>query len=159
MARTTASNLQAPPLTDEELQEFLRTADLARIATHNEDGSIHVAPLWFRYQAPELLIGTQAGSRKVRNIERDPRVTVLVDVTSPATIGAIVYGTARIDRDDVVRERVAICTRYLGPEAAEGFVQGFPSDWDLVTVRVAPHEVVTFDYRKGAPQSDDGSAG
>src|SRR3712207_9136308 len=54
MARTATSNLQAPPLTDDELHEFLQTAELARIATHNEDGSIHVAPLWFRYRAPEI---------------------------------------------------------------------------------------------------------
>jgi general stress protein 26 len=156
MAPTTGSNLQALPLADDELDELLHTADIARLATHNEDGSIHCAPLWFRYRAPELLIGTRAGSRKLRNIERDPRVTVLVGVTSPAPIGAVVYGTACIDRSaDAVGERVWICSKYVG-EGAESYVGGFPSDWDLVTIHVTPHEVVTFDYRECAQQGDGG---
>jgi len=35
---------QAPPLTHEELTEFLESSDVAR--THNEDGSIHLAPIF-----------------------------------------------------------------------------------------------------------------
>jgi PPOX class probable F420-dependent enzyme len=148
---TTSSYPQAPPLTDEELAELLRTAEVARLATHNDDRSIHVAPLWFLYEPPDLLFGTQAVSRKVRNIERDPRVTVEVDVTSPALLGALIYGTARIERADATQRRVPIFRRYMDDGAAVGTAQALAAKYEAVILRVTPESVVSFDYRKGFP--------
>ena len=105
---------QAPELTDDELKAFLREAGVARLATHDADGSIHLAPLYFRYEDPDILLGTQAVSRKVRNVERDPRVTVLVDVTQPALVGVVVYGSARVERENARDDGSGVRSR--GPE-------------------------------------------
>lgn len=142
---------QAPALTEDELAEFLQSADIARLATHNEDGSIHLAPQYFAYEAPDILLGTQLEARRVRNITRDPRVTVLFDVTSPALIGAVVYGTASLDGDDVVAKRTAIFRRYMPEEDAAGFAHALADTWHSVVIRVRPERVVSFDYRKGFP--------
>lgn len=45
-----ASYPQAPPMTDEEVAAFLAEAPVAPLASHNADGSIHLAPAWFLYE-------------------------------------------------------------------------------------------------------------
>jgi predicted pyridoxine 5'-phosphate oxidase superfamily flavin-nucleotide-binding protein len=142
---------QAPRLTDAELQELLATAEIARIATANEDGTVHVAPMWFRYDDPDILLGTQAVTRKVRNVERDPQVTVLVDVTTPTFVGAIMYGRAYLERQDAVSRRADIFRRFMDRDAAQGFAAQLAAKWEPVIIRFHPERVVTFDYRKGFP--------
>lgn len=145
---------QAPPLSEDELTEFLQTAEIARLATHNADGSIHVAPMYFVYEVPDLLLGTQSVSRKVRNIERDPRVTVLVDVAEGALIGAVVYGTAELDDRDVLAKRATILRRYMADDEADAFAHQLADTWEPVIIRVRPERIVSFDYRKGFPAAD-----
>jgi PPOX class probable F420-dependent enzyme len=142
---------QAPGLTESELHEHLATAELARIATHNEDGTIHVTPLWYRYDRPDILLGTQAVSRKVRNIARDPEVTVLVDVSARPYIGAVLYGTATVEPEDAEQRRVEIFRRYMDDDAARGFAASLAARYQPVIIRVHPHTVVSYDYRKGFP--------
>lgn len=144
---------QAPPLTDAELTEFLESSDVARLATHNEDGSIHLAPMHYAYEAPYVVMGTQTTSRKVRNIMRDPRVTVLFDTAAPRPIGAVPYGTAEPDFDDVVGKRAAIFRRYMPDDAAVSFAHDLADTWQPVVIRVRPDRVVTYDYRKDFPVS------
>jgi PPOX class probable F420-dependent enzyme len=146
-----ASYPQAPALLPDEVEELFRTADLARLATHNADGTIHLAPIYFAYDAPDLLLGTQAKSRKVRNIRRDPQVTVVVDTRTPAPVGAICYGTAELDQEDVLAKRATIFRRYMAEDAAEAFARQLADLWEPVIIRVHPERIVSFDYRKGFP--------
>lgn len=62
---------------DPEVTELLRRPDvLVYLATTDEDGAPHLAPLWADVD-PErglILLNTAEGRRKVRNLRRDPRV-------------------------------------------------------------------------------------
>ena len=69
---------QAFPMNQGEIDAFLSQPLIAKLSTHNEDGSIHCVPIWFKVHQGEILLGTQEISKKARNIQRDPRVTVLV---------------------------------------------------------------------------------
>jgi PPOX class probable F420-dependent enzyme len=142
---------QAPALNDTELEELLTTADIARIATMNTDGTVHLAPMWFRYDAPDILLGTQAVTRKVRNLERNPNVTVLVDVATPTFVGAVMYGRAHVERDHAEARRVDIFDRFMDHDTAQGFAAQLAAKWEPVIIRFHPERVVTFDYRKGFP--------
>jgi hypothetical protein len=42
-------------------------------------------------------MATQAPGRKVRNIQRNPNVTVLIDNTQVSFKGALIYGSAQLD--------------------------------------------------------------
>ena len=57
---------QLPAMTDEELVTFFGQALFARLGTINEDGTIHMAPVFFRYADGQILIATQEPSRKIR---------------------------------------------------------------------------------------------
>src|SRR5512135_2434814 len=109
---------QKPPMTDHELESFLNSAPLARLGTLNPDGTIHLAALWFKYIEGEIVIGTQDKTSKIRNIKRNPNVTVLIDSETPPFRGVLIYGQAELDYEDVLAKRIAIFEKYMPPENA-----------------------------------------
>ena len=140
---------QAHAMPRDEMESFLARPLIAKLCTHNADGSIHIVPIWFKYSHGEILLGTQEVTHKVRNIKRDGRVTVLVDAAEPALGGVIMYGDARLDHDDVVATRVSIFEKYMDAERARGLAAKLASQWKPVIVRIKPRQVITFDYARG----------
>jgi PPOX class probable F420-dependent enzyme len=139
---------QKPPLTREEIEEFLEKPLVAILGTHNEDGTIHLAPVWFLYEDGEIIIGTQEISRKIRNIKRDSNVTVLVSKHETPYKAVMMYGKAEIDKDDVVEKRVAIFENYTSREKAEKWVKDYIEKHKPLIVRIKPKRFVSFDYSK-----------
>lgn len=140
---------QAHAMTPEEMASFLARPLIAKLCTHNPDGSIHAVPIWFRYANGEILLGTQEMTQKVQNVKRDNRVTVLVDTAEPAPGGVIMTGTAELDYDDVISTRVSIFAKYMDAEAASALAARLAKQWQPVIIRIKPERVVTFDYSKG----------
>jgi PPOX class probable F420-dependent enzyme len=139
---------QLPAMTDDELVSFFDQAEFARLGTVNEDGTIHIAPIFFKYDNGQILMATQDPSRKVRNIRRDSRVSVLIDTTEVPFKGALIYGTAELDYEDVIRKRIAIFERRLSREQAETYASRLSGKWKCVIVRITPHHIASFDYSK-----------
>jgi PPOX class probable F420-dependent enzyme len=151
---------QAHAMSVEEMASFLARPLIAKLCTHNRDGSIHIVPIWYRYENGEILLGTQEITQKVQNIKRDNRVTVLVDTAEPKLGGVIMYGTAELDYDEVIPTRISIFERYMDAEGAPALAARLASQWKPVIVRIKPERVVTFDYNKGfgVSESPDASA-
>ncbi|UDF14081.1 PPOX class F420-dependent oxidoreductase [Antiquaquibacter oligotrophicus] len=82
-------------LTD-EARQFLSDYHLATLSTVAKDGSIHVVPVGFTLRDGVARIISGGGSQKVRNIERDPHVTIC-QVEGGRWI--TITGTARVARD------------------------------------------------------------
>ncbi len=139
---------QMPPFTQDELVAFLNEAPVARLASMNPDGTIHIAPVYFKYDHGDILIGTQDVSRKVRNIKRNPKVTVLIDNQAPPWKGVIIYGEAELDYDDVVAKRISIFERYMPAENAQKFATGLANFYAPVVIRVKPERMTSYDYTK-----------
>ena len=101
---------QKPPMTDDERAAFLQKAPIARLGSINPDGTVHLAALWFTYDktSGSLMFGSQDMTHKVRNIKRNPKVTVLIDTEGPPLKGVLMYGQAELDYRDVMTKRVAI---------------------------------------------------
>jgi general stress protein 26 len=137
---------QLPPLTDEEVTAFLDQAVIARLGTINEDGSIHMTPILFKYDQGQILLPTQAVSRKIKNIKRNNHVSVLIDVTSFPFKGVLIYGTAELDYENVVEKRTAVFERTRSHEEAQSYAQALSNQWECVIVRVTPVRIVSFDY-------------
>jgi PPOX class probable F420-dependent enzyme len=64
-----------------QMRRRVAEARVARVATLDEHGRAHLVPIVFVIDGDTLYSGTDAGPRvkRLRNLERDPRVTVLVD--------------------------------------------------------------------------------
>ncbi len=139
---------QLPSMNDDELATFFEQAHFARLATMNEDGTIHIAPVFFKFQDGQILMATQDPSRKVRNIKHNNQVTVLIDTTDVPFKGALVYGRAELDYEDVIPKRVAIFERRLSREQAETYARRLSNKWKCVIVRITPTRIASFDYSK-----------
>jgi len=88
-----------------ELQDFMRWARVARVATSGPDGEPHVVPVCPVLEGGKLYFATETGTAKVRNIRTDPRVALVFDDYTEAW-GAL--------RSVLVRGRARIIPR--GPE-------------------------------------------
>jgi hypothetical protein len=139
---------QLPAMTDEELVSFFEETTFARLGTINEDGTIHIAPIFFKYDNGQILMATQDPSRKVRNIKRNNDVTVLIDTTDVPFKGALIYGTAELDYEDVISKRIAIFQRRLSREDAETYAGRLSGKWKCVILRITPVRIASFDYSK-----------
>jgi general stress protein 26 len=141
---------QAPPFANnDEIEVFLERPLLAKFSSHNEDGTIHIAPLYYLYTSGEFLFGTQDKSRKVRNIKRNNNVTILIDAAEPVLQAVIAYGEAILDYEDVISKRVKILDRYYeNISAASEFAERLAKAWKTVIIRVKPTKIVTLDYSK-----------
>jgi PPOX class probable F420-dependent enzyme len=67
-----------------EVRRLLDRPNYAHLATLMPDGTPHSVPVWIAIEGDHLAILTGPGSRKARNIERDPRIAIsLIDVDQP----------------------------------------------------------------------------
>lgn len=141
---------QAPPFDNQlEIENFLAKPNLARFCSHNPDGTIHVTPIYYLYKDGDLLFGTQMKARKVKNIQKDRHVTVLIDSYEPVLQAVVVYGEAWLDQEDVLEKRVSILERYYdSPADARAFAEKLAKSWETVIIHVHPNRMVTFDYTK-----------
>jgi nitroimidazol reductase NimA-like FMN-containing flavoprotein (pyridoxamine 5'-phosphate oxidase superfamily) len=145
-----AKHPQAPPFDNEgEIETFLAKPLVARLSSHNADGTIHIAPVYYLYTDGEFLFGTQELSHKIKNIHRDKRVSVLIDSYEPILQAVLVYGEAELDYEDVVSKRVKILERYYeSPAQARAFAERLAKAWETVIIHLRPTRMVTFDYSK-----------
>jgi PPOX class probable F420-dependent enzyme len=139
---------QLPYMSEEELASFFEEAQFARLATINEDGTIHIAPIFFKYDDGQILMATQEPSRKVRNIKRNNNVSVLIDTTDVPFKGALIYGKAELDYEDVIPKRIGIFERRLSQEDAETYARRLSGKWNCVIIRITPVRIASFDYSK-----------
>jgi PPOX class probable F420-dependent enzyme len=68
----------------DEVRRLVERANYAHIATLMPDGAPHSVPVWIDLEGDNLAILTGPGSRKARNLERDPRMAIsIIDVDQP----------------------------------------------------------------------------
>jgi len=139
---------QAPSMTSEEVVSLCEEALFARLGTFNQDGSIHIAPVFFKSLDDQILIATQEPSRKIRNIKRHNNVTILIDISEVPFRGALIYGTAELDYEDVLSKRIAIFERTRSRQEAVEYARKLIDKWNSVIIRVTPVNVASFDYSK-----------
>jgi PPOX class probable F420-dependent enzyme len=145
-------------MTDAEIRAFLDAPRTAVLCSIGRDGVPHPMPMWYAIdEEGAVVMTTFKKSQKVRNLERDPRVSLVVDdgESYPELRGVVVYGRVELlpRTDDVVAilERI---TRVRGGAAAggappaavrEGLRRTAPK---RVGLRVRPERTVSWDHRK-----------
>jgi PPOX class probable F420-dependent enzyme len=99
-------------LDDTRVQGFLASKEVAVLATLQADGSPLAMPMWFLHAPATLTMISVAETQKVRNLRRDPRVSVVAEaVTGSGEIrGVIVQGRVEFLSDGP--ERRALIERF-----------------------------------------------
>ena len=101
------------PLVDPRVQAFLDTKEVVVLATLMPDGAPAATPMWFLHAPDGLVMISVDDTRKVRNVRRDPRVSVVAEATTPdgAIRGLSVAGRVDLLADSA--ERRALVERFL----------------------------------------------
>ncbi|GAC1431943.1 MAG: hypothetical protein NVSMB65_05530 [Chloroflexota bacterium] len=137
-------------MNDEEIKRFLLEPHVAKLATLGHDGWPQLTPLWFLYDGRDIVLIAGPDAVKVRNIRRDPRVSVCIDRPTPPYAGVAVRGRATVEIVDYQELAVPMATRYLG--AVEGARLGAEyARSDLATIRVPLERVHSWDFGAGTP--------
>ena len=92
---------QAVSMSEQEVQDFLAANMKVQVATLDRDGAPHLTTLFYVVQDGRIAFWTYGTSQKVKNLERDPRISALVETgTDYAELaGVSVQGKAEIVRD------------------------------------------------------------
>lgn len=128
----------------QRLQEVLDSRIFATVATIQPDGSVQQSVVWVTRDGDDVLFMIGVGSRKERNLRRDPRVSVLVFPPDAPYSYAAIRGTATFDPAAGLRLRDELSLKYIGKTFAE-HVEATPEAKvglaETVAVRVTPDTV------------------
>jgi PPOX class probable F420-dependent enzyme len=141
-------------MSDDEVLAFLGEQRTVTCATNGRDGYPHLMPLWYVVRGSTIWSWTYAKSQKVRNIERDPRVTLQVEagVEYHLLRGVMFRCEVRVHRDTPFVEALGteIFQRYGNVETLDEGVRAMVAQ--QATKRVALEFVeqsrVSWDHRK-----------
>jgi PPOX class probable F420-dependent enzyme len=140
-------------MSEAELVAFLEAQRSVTCATIGPGGRPHLVALWYVPADGRLDCWTYAASQKARNLERDPRATLLTETgtTYQELRGASLECDAELVRDpgQVLDIGVALAVRYSGasPTAALHATPTPPAA-KRVGVRFHPTRVSSWDHRK-----------
>jgi PPOX class probable F420-dependent enzyme len=125
---------------NDAVRTLLDEINPAVLGTVNPDGSPQTSVVWVARDGADLVISSAAGRRKVRNIERDPRVSLTVYDRADPQQYAEIRGVAAVS-EDIGRElAVRLEEEYEGPGAGEQFL-ALPPEVVRVVIRITPQRV------------------
>lgn len=132
-------------MTEEEWREFVsRSTRTGKLSTVREDGSPHIAPIWFVLDGDSFVFNTGKNTVKGRNLARDGRVALCVDDDRPPFSYVVLQGRAEIseDLDEMLPWSTRIGARYMGADQGEAFGRRNAVPGELL-VRVTIDKVVS----------------
>jgi len=144
-------------LTEEEVQALLAENVKVQVAANGHDGYPHLTTLFYVVLDGKVAFWTYGRSQKVVNLERDPRVTALVEdgVDYFELRGVSIRGRAEIvrDREQILEIGRAVSTRMFGAESFDALGDiGRTTVEKQATKRVGivihPEHVASWDHRK-----------
>jgi PPOX class probable F420-dependent enzyme len=126
-------------LLSDEAHELIESAAVATLVTLDADGAPHVSSAWIGLEDGEVVIGTLADQRKLRNIRRDPRVglSVLSDRINQWGLREylVMNGTARITDGGAPELLQRLARTYLGPDEVFPAVPDPPAGY-VIRIRI-----------------------
>jgi PPOX class probable F420-dependent enzyme len=142
-------------LTEDEQRELIDRERIVVISSLGPRGWPHVVPLWYVPRDGEIWIWTYAKSQKVKNLERDPRATLLIEtgIEYQELRGVQIEAEAELihDIDRIVDYAKELTIRYSeGIESVEGdAAAGLRAQAPKrVAIHFHPKRIATWDHRK-----------
>ena len=135
----------------EERETFLRDERTCRVASVGGDGSPHVTPLWFVWDGASLWLTSIVRSQRWTDLQRDGRVSVIVDTGHDfmELRGVEIKGRAEVvgevPRTGEPNGELEVPERLFADKYAGGRVH---HDGRHAWLRVSPEKMVSWDFRK-----------
>jgi PPOX class probable F420-dependent enzyme len=140
-------------MTDEEIEAYLHEPHLCTIGTIGPGGAIHLVAMNYGFLDGAPAFWTYRKAQKTLNLERDPRISMLVDSGKGyATLkGVSIQGTGEIvhDLDAVLAVADSMAERYgtLGGSSETGSAARSSASKRAV-VKVVADKILSWDHTK-----------
>jgi PPOX class probable F420-dependent enzyme len=113
---------------DRRLREDL----IAWLTTVAADGTPRPVPVWFLWDGDSVLLYSRPGKPKLRNIERNPRVSLNLDGNGIGGDVVVLLGDMRVSDDPRAHDVPEYVAKYAGRIAANGWTpQSFAADYSV----------------------------
>jgi PPOX class probable F420-dependent enzyme len=136
-----------------ELRALIETGPLTHLSTINADGSPQVTVIWIGLDGDDLVSGHMSHHRKLRNIERDPRV--VLSFQAPRDHGAVLSPYA------VLRARATVEPSERAWDLLDRFTKVYMSPEDEFPAPKGPGFIVRYEVERisGVGPWVEGSSG
>jgi PPOX class probable F420-dependent enzyme len=137
----------------QEIMPFIAEQRDLQVASIGQDGTPHLATMWFAVIDGQICFGSFTKSQKIRNLRRDPRLACLVSTGSDYRDlrGVSIAGIARIvdDPEQVARHSVTISRRNQPSESLEALIAAAQSTARRRSlVFVEPVRIASWDHTR-----------
>lgn len=103
-----------------EALELLASDAVATVVTIGTDGAPHVSVAWIALEESEIVFGTLDDQPKLRNLRRDPRISLSIQSDRINAWGLreylVIRGSARVTEGGAPELLQRLAHTYLGPE-------------------------------------------
>ena len=104
----------------DEARRILESDSLAHMTTIDPDGRPQTTLAWVGLEGDEIVFATLPDQRKLRNLRRDPRITISIQTERVTPYGLheylVIYGTARVTDGGGPEVLQRLAHTYLGPD-------------------------------------------
>jgi len=136
-------------MTDQEVKAFLDAKPgWIVLSTLGRDGYPHSVPLGYFRLGDDVYIGCRAGTQKIKNIERNPKVSLVLESgsTRKDIRGVMIQGHATVHTDAETALRLSReAARLRG--VAEDALPREPRP-GVAYIQVQPHRIISWDYSR-----------
>ncbi|MER6781274.1 MULTISPECIES: PPOX class F420-dependent oxidoreductase [unclassified Streptomyces] len=126
---------------NDTVRKLLDAPHPAVLTTLNPDGGPQSSVVWVARDGDELLVSTEQGRRKQRNIARDARVGLTVFDTANPFVYVEIRGTATVTEDTGREVAVLIAEQYTGPGGGKEYAEA-PAENVRLVLRITPTKVL-----------------
>jgi PPOX class probable F420-dependent enzyme len=146
-------------MSPDELRTFLEAGRTLQVASLHRDGRPHLVPMWYVVEDGKVVFRSFRRSQKIVNLQRDPRLSVLVERGDAYAElqGVMIEGRARLVDDPTYvlalygkmaakYAMVGTEPRVLSPEELEAAFGRFAAKNTAVVVE--PRRVTSWDHTK-----------
>jgi PPOX class probable F420-dependent enzyme len=136
-----------PPMTKEEMQAFLARPIIARLATVRPNNTPQIVPMWFLYEDGVMYMSTRTYAAKVKHLQKNPRVAVVVDEMIAPLKNRVVTleGTVEVQTTGVKEVTTKIYHKYMGTEGSATPVAQQSINAPRVILKITPKKVESLD--------------
>ena len=142
-------------MSDDEIRSYLMRSRVVILTSIGRDGVPHPMPMFYAVEDDgAIVMTTYTKSQKIRNLKRDPRVSLLVEDGAKyfELRGLVLYGRAELidDTEEVTRFLAAVALRQGEPsdESDEALAGRRRVAEKRTGIRVRPERIVSWDHRK-----------
>lgn len=126
----------------------------ARLGYVGSDNMPRVVPIWFHWTGEEVVMASMRGAAKAEALRVRPDVAISIDTEAfPADVLLVRGRASVVDVDGIVPEYAEAARRYLGEDAATGFLADLErSGATMHRIGVRPAWVAVLDFKTRLPR-------